>query len=547
MKRMKRLLSVLLIFTLCMVMMPQTAMAASANETVTVYLTVSNDGEFVTGTDGTVMARVPITVSYYDLADYGLEAYYRYEAASYEDGGEYINTNIVKQPTLLHLYIKALEDYYAGHKLSKSDVHSNILDVTGTPTSLYMKHFWGHDENLMYFVNHEYPEQRHGWGSTCDYILLNDGDEIDVGMFTDWNFYKTGAFTTFDYTSKRVKPGEAVTLTMQASATVPNAEGDTAFVGVPMPYEAVRVSSDKGQTWARNYAETDANGQVTLTFQNPGTYYVAGGPSFVNYPDATPPISVITVVGESTGKDDGKLDNTGKDNTGKDNPSKGDQGKDDNKKDDQQSGTTGSTGKTGSASTDSSGKIVDRSADFSQSAAVPANVSTKLSGYNRVTCSWDAVKDAVRYRVYFRENSSKEWSWQETESTALTIRDFTPGSQAEFRVAAVFSAKGKETFSQTSDGSLAQCIKAPLPRVSKVKKNSMTLSWSKVAGADGYKIRYKAGKGKWKTRYTAKTTWKRSKLKAGTSYQYRVYAYQNVDGKKVLSGYAKTAKAKTKK
>ena len=36
-----------------------------------------------------------------------------------------------------------------------------------------------------------------GWGSTADYILLSDGDTIDVAMFTDWNFYTHGAFACF--------------------------------------------------------------------------------------------------------------------------------------------------------------------------------------------------------------------------------------------------------------------------------------------------------------------------------------------------------------
>ena len=43
-----------------------------------------------------VMFRV--TISYFDLAEYGLEDYYRYEADSFEDGGRYNSDKIVEQP-----------------------------------------------------------------------------------------------------------------------------------------------------------------------------------------------------------------------------------------------------------------------------------------------------------------------------------------------------------------------------------------------------------------------------------------------------------------
>ena len=62
----------------------------SNKHSVTVYLTLSEDGYYVTGNDdnSTTMARVPITVDYFDLADYGLQNYYRYEADSFENGGK---------------------------------------------------------------------------------------------------------------------------------------------------------------------------------------------------------------------------------------------------------------------------------------------------------------------------------------------------------------------------------------------------------------------------------------------------------------------------
>ena len=272
--------------------------AEEDDDAITVYITISDDGEFVTGTDGTVMAHVPVRISYFDLEEYGLSEYYRYEAAPFRDGGEYISDRIIEQPTLLHLYIKVLEKYYAGRPLTAEDMHSEIIDVTGSPTSVFLKSFWGHNFNLMYFVDHAYPLQSAGWGSTCDYILLYDGSEIDVAMFTDMGFNLTGAFTCFDITEKTVSAGEEVTLALLGTET----KDGGGEVNAPVPGEPVRVSADLGKTWdTSSYGATDENGEITLKFERGGTYYVSAGPKMVNYPsasgmpDTAPPISVITV------------------------------------------------------------------------------------------------------------------------------------------------------------------------------------------------------------------------------------------------------------
>ena len=139
------------------------------------------------GKDGTILANLDVTVPYFDLDDYGLGKYYRYGT---EFGwGSYNNDTVIERPTALHAYIYIIERYYMGLPASQcgkgtsgildykkaTDVlymdgglayNSNrtpALNPTGSATSLYMKQFWGHDENLMYFRNHEYPLMGKGW------------------------------------------------------------------------------------------------------------------------------------------------------------------------------------------------------------------------------------------------------------------------------------------------------------------------------------------------------------------------------------------------
>lgn len=327
---MKKLLSIIITITMIISLNAASAQmvfagtGSSTPETVTVYFTLSNDGEFVTGNDPdeTVLCHVPVTISYFDLAKYGMEDFYRYETDSFENGGGYIGDEVVRTPTVLHLFIKMLEDYYLGDgsKLIVGDDAQNALKISGSATSLYMTTFWNHDENLMYYINHKYPLQAQGWGSTCDYILLEDGMEIDVAMFSDWDFYHTGAFAYFDSPNQtknssgqfETKTGEPVTLTMRGSATSAADDGSSSFSGEPMPYETVTytkeekaVSGYTNSQWKNADDETDENGNVSLTFNEPGIYYVSSTNKYSTYdmpsgnPCVAPPIAEIKVTGES--------------------------------------------------------------------------------------------------------------------------------------------------------------------------------------------------------------------------------------------------------
>ena len=180
-------------------------------ESVKITVTISSDGKPIQGKDGTIMANLEVEVPYFDLADYGLSDYYRFPTddnfnytPKYDENNEAIN--VVKRPTALHAFIKILEDYYLeeGETLRDPEYKAvyNFLgekayDVEDkaamdwndqSAKSFFMTNFWGHDCNLNYYINHEYPQEKENWGATADYVTLEDGDIIDIGMFTDWNF-----------------------------------------------------------------------------------------------------------------------------------------------------------------------------------------------------------------------------------------------------------------------------------------------------------------------------------------------------------------------
>lgn len=263
---------------------------------VTVYVTISNDGIPLIGAEGTILSHLEVTVPYFDLGEYGLDSFYRYHT---ENGrGAYVDDVVVERPTGLHLYLYLLERYYMG--LDEEDCCKgtsgvleyaegrevlymdgavayeskglSALDITGSATSLYMSNFWGHDENLMYYRNHCYPYMSPGWGATSDYILLSDGDTWDVAMFTDWNFYQSGAFLCFDEDGYTAHAGTELEVTAQKYGT-------TSASSNFFPHTELDVNlydQDWNQLELLKSAEEETS---TFSFTVPekaGTYYLLG-------------------------------------------------------------------------------------------------------------------------------------------------------------------------------------------------------------------------------------------------------------------------------
>lgn len=176
---------------------------------VTVYFSFSHDDTFeFCDESGEAMALKEVTVPYFDLALYDLENFYfaseNYGPASGDPTGgpgsaldpgtmEFAYGKI----TMLHLFIYATEVYYLGVDpadagkgyLVDNGMGTDIFDYSGSTGSIFLQNIWNYDLNLNYYLNYEYPLASAGWGSTCDQILLRDGDIVTIGHFTDYSFF----------------------------------------------------------------------------------------------------------------------------------------------------------------------------------------------------------------------------------------------------------------------------------------------------------------------------------------------------------------------
>lgn len=511
-------------------------------KSVTVKVTVSSDGIPIQAEDGTGISELEVTVPYFDLANYGLQKYYRYKTNS--GGGYNSKLGVVERPTMLHLFIYMMEKYQLGAfdqdlgtGLHKGGLLDNpreeygitnivgdvafssekpLLIATQDACSLYMTSFWGHDCNLMYFLNREYPLWKKGGtdefsdayvGATCDYILLEDGDSIDLGMFTDYYFYnKEGkGFLNFQQDTYTVNKGE--------SLTVKKLNRDWGFMDTQFLTKHETIDADFcsyyiGTPDGNFYAveDEDLSDGVTFTgFNEVGTYTIYG----LKTDYCAPAVAKVNVV------------ETKEDPIDKNPP------------------TTEKPPVTEEATTEKT-ETTTESGETTQTVAAPKTV--KLSKTS-MTYTGKALKPDVTV--------------VDTEGKTIPTSNYEKKYKNNKQV-------GKATVTVTfrgeyaSYGSKTASFKI-LPKNTSVKKltkgtKQIKATWqAQKTQTTGYQIQYSTSK-KFTSKTTKTVTIKKNKttsvtikkLKAKKSYYVRIRTYKTVGKTKYVSAWSKSKSVKTK-
>ncbi len=159
---------------------------------------------------------------------------------------------------------------------------------------------------------------------------------------------------------------------------------------------------------------------------------------------------------------------------------------------------------------------------------VPSAVSSSkiktTSTASSVKLSWSAVSGATHYKI--ERYSSKKWkSVTTTSKTSYTVSGLSGYTSYTFRVTALKKLPdGTYLAASPVTVKAKTLLGTPSSLKTSATASTMTLSWSKVTNADKYQVRQYSG-GKWKTLATTKkTSYKISKLKAGTKYKFSVRA-----------------------
>lgn len=162
-----------------------------------------------------------------------------------------------------------------------------------------------------------------------------------------------------------------------------------------------------------------------------------------------------------------------------------------------------------------------------------------------ITLAWSKVTGATGYRVYRYDTATKKYVAVKTlTGTSFTVSGLKGGTDYKFKINAYRTVDGKTLWSADTVGTFTTSVSA-VKGLKLVKRgtNSITFKWSKVSGADGYYIyKYNTKTHKYvkikDITNAATTKFVSSKLKAGTTYTYRVCAYKKSGTTKLTGKFA---------
>lgn len=164
-----------------------------------------------------------------------------------------------------------------------------------------------------------------------------------------------------------------------------------------------------------------------------------------------------------------------------------------------------------------------------EAAAVKVSPPTKVTATatsDTVKLSWAKVSKATGYKVY--KKTGGKWKAVKTvKGNIYTVKDLTASESYSFAVKAYRKVSGKTYYSSkyTAVTAKTKDMGKTLTPKATADKNSVTLKWSEVPGATGYRI-YQYKDGKWaKIKSVTTNSYKVTSLKVDTTYKFKVKPY----------------------
>lgn len=185
-----------------------------------------------------------------------------------------------------------------------------------------------------------------------------------------------------------------------------------------------------------------------------------------------------------------------------------------------------------------------------------AEVDTETRSSTYLTLNWKKVSGASGYRIYKYNTSSKSYEKVTTISKGSTvsykITGLTVATEYQFKVRA-YKKTDTGTLWGSSSSAYKDCTKPAQTKNLKAatKSSAVTLTWSKVASAGGYRIyRYNSKTKKYEKIATVKGnktfSYKNTKLKKGSTMKYKVRAYKTYNGTNYYGAYSEVVSIKVK-
>ncbi|MGN0443963.1 MAG: lectin-like protein [Acutalibacteraceae bacterium] len=160
-----------------------------------------------------------------------------------------------------------------------------------------------------------------------------------------------------------------------------------------------------------------------------------------------------------------------------------------------------------------------------------------------ITLSWKDNDRISSYIIYYYDTSAKKYiKYKTVTKTSITISGLSSATTYKIAISSVFKNNGK---TQVAPKTTFNAVTRPGTTKNLKIEDKISLTWSKVKGADGYVVYlYNSDRKRWETfDVVTKNSCKIGKKFGSESQQYKVRAYKkSTDGTKFYGGYSNTVK-----
>ena len=172
------------------------------------------------------------------------------------------------------------------------------------------------------------------------------------------------------------------------------------------------------------------------------------------------------------------------------------------------------------------------------------SISSVYANNEGTVIKWKKVKGAEKYRVFYKTGNGSWKKITDTASASYTWKKAKIGTKYTFTVRCI-SRDGKK-YTSSYDAAGKSITSLAVPKISSISNavSGVKLNWSKVNGAEKYKVFRKTGNNGWTVIGTASSAGFMDKTaKSGTKYTYTVRCVSKSDS--YISGYDTSGKSIT--
>lgn len=216
---------------------------------------------------------------------------YPYQSLSVKSGTAYR----LGYPVESSKTVNALDVLVQIHKETFGDDFANDPNVyLEVSKSGYITKIMGEKTSACgFFKNQKYPVDTYGTGTTVTQTIVSSGDAMEYFLYGDTSSY-SDKYLFFNKSNAEIYVGDSITLTLKGF-TAMLAYDSSLSVPTAIENAEILVGTNKNELTSINKF-TDENGNITLTFDKSGTYYISVQADYLDTSYYVPAVCMIKVL-----------------------------------------------------------------------------------------------------------------------------------------------------------------------------------------------------------------------------------------------------------